>query len=142
MTIDYYFVGYDPGTTSGVALVDLNGDVIASLSGRSLKEGEIVRFIMEYGKPIVIACDVRRTPGLVKKLAGRFEVGVFHPKNNVGRGRKRQILDCEKRHERDAAVGAILAYRECANKIRNLQRREIGEIGVVMGEMFKRRYKR
>jgi len=138
VTIDYYFVGYDPGTTSAISVVDLEGTVIASLSGRYLREKEIVRFIMEYGKPIVIASDVKRAPQVVRKLAARFEVAVYHPKNNVALDRKRKILDCENRHERDAAVGAILAYRDCANKIRNLRKRKVGGIGEILAVGFKK----
>ncbi len=124
--MDYFFVGYDPGLTSAVALVDLNGNLAAVKSGRGLKESDVIGFVRAFGKPVFVCADKTPAPAAVEKLAAIFEAGVFAPKKPLSVEGKQALcreLAVENAHERDAAAAALNAYNFYINKIRNLKKK-------------------
>ena len=54
----YTIVGIDPGTTVGIAILSLDGELLLSESIRGISHDEVVRMIAEYGKPAIVATDV------------------------------------------------------------------------------------
>jgi len=132
---DYFFVGYDPGLTGAIALVDMKGGLAGVKSGRELKESEVVEFIRAFGKPVFVCADKTPPPAAVEKLAAIFEAGVFAPRDVLSVDDKRELcreLAIENAHERDAAAAALNAYNFHLNKIKNLRKKfadyEIAEI--------------
>ena len=55
----FTIVGIDPGTTVGIAILSLDGELLYLKSFRGIAPDEVVKLIAEYGKPAVIASDVR-----------------------------------------------------------------------------------
>jgi len=51
-------VGFDPGLTVGIAILDLNGVLISLESYKEIKKSEIVSHIIAYGRTVLLATDV------------------------------------------------------------------------------------
>lgn len=118
----YIIAGIDPGATVGIAVIDLSGKRIA-LRSTSGGMADAVRIIESFGTPSLIACDVTPPPEAAQKIASYFSCRLFFPKQNVREEEKRAIAKgagTENNHERDAYSACILAYRQHANKLRQI----------------------
>ena len=62
-------VGYDPGTTAALAIIDTKGEILFLKSKRGFKKGEIIDIITDMGKPLLIAGDRRPLPRSVERMA-------------------------------------------------------------------------
>jgi len=114
----FLIVGIDPGITTGLCILDLNGNFIHSESSRELDIKKVVKRISEYGIPILIACDVNRAPKLVEKVAAKFQSKIFTPEDDLSVELKRSLTEGIKvrdDHERDAIASAFLAFRRNKN---------------------------
>jgi uncharacterized protein len=116
----HIIAGIDPGSTVGIAILDLSGRKIATAStfgGMS----EAARIIEKHGTPSIIACDVSPAPEMALRLASFFSCRLFAPGRDIREEEKRQIAHgaaTSNNHERDAYAAAVLAYRSHANKLR------------------------
>ncbi|MHA1582059.1 MAG: DUF460 domain-containing protein [Candidatus Baldrarchaeia archaeon] len=136
----YIIVGVDPGVTTGVAILDMDGNILEVRSGKELTRGEIIRLIAKHGIPIVIATDVTQVPQFVEKLAKSLNSQLFQPPRPLTVVEKRTLvqeylkkLDMEEisldSHQRDALAAAIKAYQSLKNKLNRIEVR-IKEMGV------------
>ncbi|MHA2366139.1 MAG: DUF460 domain-containing protein [Candidatus Hodarchaeales archaeon] len=125
-------VGVDPGTTTGLAIIDvISGNLLTLLSAREFSTSKIVRTVTKNrGKTVLICSDVRKpVPHLVQKLKKIFNAQLFAPSNpNTPRSEKRAItqsyLDSIDRgeertdnHQRDALFAAIKGYNSIKRHI-------------------------
>ncbi|MCX8175363.1 MAG: DUF460 domain-containing protein [Candidatus Micrarchaeota archaeon] len=118
----HIIAGIDPGSTFGIAILDLSGRSIA-LKSTSGGMGEAVRIIESFGTPSMIATDVAPVPQTVQKIASYFSCRVFSPWQNLREEEKRAIArgaPAANSHERDAYACAVLAYRHHANRLRSI----------------------
>ncbi len=119
-------VGIDPGTTAGIAALDLKGDFLSSASLRDSGMEEVVGRVRAFGKPSIIACDVRPVPDFVLRLAASFNARIFSPEKGEMREEEKKMLAAASHekfatsHERDAYSAAIKAYRAFANRLRQI----------------------
>ncbi len=144
---NYLIVGIDPGATIGVAILDLNGNVIAIKSQKSWSYSEVVDYILSYGKPIVIATDKKNVPDYVNKLKASFNCILYNPKEDLSVEKKKNLVSGYKilnDHERDALASALDAYNSYKNKLQNVEKRipkgyDIEEIkaGIIKGLSLK-----
>ncbi|MHA2327712.1 MAG: DUF460 domain-containing protein [Candidatus Hodarchaeales archaeon] len=114
-------LGIDPGTTTGIAIIDLmKGDVIYLGSKRECGISEILRITSKYGKVCCVAADVTPVPATVEKIAKITGAKLKSPAVLASAAKKREYLH-EYRdltvnyghinsHERDALFGALKAY--------------------------------
>ncbi len=112
----YLIVGIDPGITSAVAILDLNGKLVHVESGKRLGVKRIAEIISNYGRPVIITTDVMYAPEMVKKIASLFNSKIVLPPRNLRVGEKKRIVsefgaEVEDDHQRDSLAAAILAYR-------------------------------
>lgn len=123
-------VGIDPGTTTGIAVIDLEGNVAYTDSKKGIDRSWIIETIQKYGKPVIIATDVTPVPDTVKKIASVFNARLYVPKDTVSVPEKRELVHRAQSiigpagldsHERDALAAALLAYREMSAKINQLE---------------------
>lgn len=119
----HIIAGIDPGATVGIAILDLSGKRIAlrSITGGGI--GEAVRVIESFGTPSLIATDVIPPPEAAQKIASYFSCRLFYPRQNVREEEKRAIArgsPVQNNHERDAYAACVLAYRQHANKLRQI----------------------
>ncbi|MEM3994604.1 MAG: DUF460 domain-containing protein [Thermofilum sp.] len=131
-------VGVDPGTTTGVAALDLKGSVVALFSKRLLGRSQLTRALSELGRPAVVATDVQPPPSYVRKLASSLGAVLFAPPRPLSLDEKRRLageasslsgVKVRDSHQRDAlaaAYKAFLSYREKFEEVeREAERRAL-----------------
>ncbi len=110
---DHVVVGIDPGTTTAVALLDLDGDVLDVRSTRTADTAAVIEWIIEHGRPVLVAADVEPMPETVEKIRRSFDAGAWVPERDLPVDEKlhrtrEQAHDND--HERDALAAALFAF--------------------------------
>jgi predicted RNase H-like nuclease (RuvC/YqgF family) len=110
---DHVVVGIDPGTTTAVAVVGIDGSVLDLFSTRTADTAAVVEWIIERGRPIVVAADVTPMPETVEKLRRSFEAAGWEPDSDLPVDEKKhrtREVGYDNDHERDAAAAALSAF--------------------------------
>jgi len=79
----YLIVGLDPGTTTGIAALDLDGNLVLLSSSRQMTMSDIVEELYRAGKPLIIASDVQQMPYSVEKIRRAFNAIPYTPKQSL-----------------------------------------------------------
>ena len=122
----YLIVGIDPGTTTAVAALDLDGNLLHLASSRQMNMGDVVESLYRVGKPLIIASDVQEMPYSVEKVRRAFSAVAYTPKQDVSVETKVELTSAfsyENDHERDALSAALDAFRQYRHKFQNLLKR-------------------
>jgi uncharacterized protein len=122
----YLIVGIDPGTTTAVAAVDLDGNLLHLASSRQMNMGDVVESLYRVGKPLIIASDVQEMPYSVEKIRRAFSAVAYTPKQDVSVETKIELTSAFQYgndHERDALSAALDAYRQYRHRFQNLLKR-------------------
>ncbi len=121
-------VGVDPGVTTGVALVDLDGRILHVTSIRAADRGSVVELISRYGKPVIVAVDVSEVPDSVRKLATQLGANIYTPPHDLSSIEKRDLIErfagevkLRDSHERDALAAAYKAYLSLREKLEDVE---------------------
>lgn len=121
-------LGIDPGTTTGMAVIDLmKGHVLYLKSKRECGISEIIRTASKFGKICCVAADVTPIPATVEKVAKITGAKLIAPNVLISAAAKREYLN-EYRdmtvnwghlnsHERDALFGAIKAFNSLKDQL-------------------------
>jgi len=110
---DHVIVGMDPGTTTAVAVVGLDGGVLDVFSTRTADTAEVIEWIIERGRPIVVAADVTPMPETVEGVRRSFEAAGWVPHSDLpvdGKKHRTREEAYDNDHERDALAAALEAY--------------------------------
>lgn len=124
----YVFVGFDPGSTIGLALVDINGKPIKIYSKKSAKFSEIIEEIISVGSPILISIDKEKPSHLAKKIASLFRTKLLLQEKEPIQLEKQKMVkeilgwNCSNDHERDAAYSAFYAFKKYENLIERIKK--------------------
>ena len=113
-------VGFDPGTTAALAILDIKGEILLLKSKRSFKRSEIIDAITRIGKPLIIAGDRYPLPKSVEKLASTLGCRYYHPRKSLSSVDKVKLVEdfkekIEDDHERDALASALVAFKAYSN---------------------------
>lgn len=103
-------VGFDPGTTSAIAVLDLDRNILLLKSMRNAGFDEIVDEVISAGKPVVVACDVSPAPEMVRKLAASFDAHLSVPEMDMEVEEKTRLAragEPEDNHQRDSLAAAL-----------------------------------
>ena len=122
----FTIVGLDPGTTVGIAILSLDGDLLYLKSSRGITPDEVVKLIAEYGKPAVIASDVTPMPGSVEKIRRSFNAVPASPGIEISSEEKIALgktFGYSNDHERDALTAALLTYRSYKNIFTRIEKK-------------------
>jgi hypothetical protein len=122
----YTIIGIDPGTTTAVAAIDLNGNLIDVKSKKGWSPGDVLEFISGMGNPVVVATDKNNPPEYVLKIKAAFNAVLYTPKEDMSIEKKKNLTNRYKilnDHERDALAAAIDAFNSFKNKLRNVEKR-------------------
>jgi predicted RNase H-like nuclease (RuvC/YqgF family) len=140
----FTIVGIDPGTTVGIAILSLDGDLLYLKSFRGIAPDEVVKLIAEYGKPAVIASDVTPMPGSVEKIRRSFNAVPASPGIEVSAEEKISLgktFGYSNDHERDALTAALLTYRGYKNIFTRIEKKapenidlELVKLHVIRGD--------
>ncbi|MEM1557721.1 MAG: DUF460 domain-containing protein [Thermoproteota archaeon] len=123
-------VGFDPGTTAGLAVLNLNGDVLFLKSLRHWSKSSIVMEILSAGTPVLIATDRSEAPRAVKELAQSLSLPVFQlEKEELLEDKRRMVeefsskkgLKIEDDHQASALYAALKAFNSFKNEFMNIE---------------------
>lgn len=115
--------GIDPGNTSAVAALDLEGELKLLESAREFPPEEIIMALIETGRPVVIGCDTQDMPSTVEKIASNLGAKKFKPNEDLKSKRKQSLADRGgNSHEKDAIASARYAYNNLRRKISKIER--------------------
>ncbi|MDD1734812.1 MAG: DUF460 domain-containing protein [Methanothrix sp.] len=127
----YIIVGFDPGTTTGIAALSLSGELVDLISSRALSSSEVIEWIAARGRPLVVATDVFPTPGSVEKVKRAFSAVLFSPGADIPAEEKIALgreFGYKNDHERDALAAASSAFKKYRNKFLQVERKAPAEI--------------
>ena len=123
---DYIIVGVDPGTTIGLAVLDLDGKLLSVRSSRVSSIPDIIEHISNMGRPVVIATDVVPPPNAVEKIKRAFNAVLFAPNERIPVEEKIRLakpLGYSNDHERDAIAAAVKAFNTYKNKFQQIDKK-------------------
>jgi len=124
----YTIVGIDPGTTVGLAMLDLDGNTVDVFSSKNYSVSDTIRRIISRGKPLVVASDVTPTPSMVKKVSNVFSSHV-HELNDCLTVEEKFALtkgegyEYKNVHERDALAACVNAFKNYKKKFAQVQKK-------------------
>jgi hypothetical protein len=130
----WIIVGYDPGLTVGIAILDLSGNVISLKSCKEMSKADAITHIIGHGKAVLIATDVYPAPKMVKKLAASLNSKIYSPSKTFTVSSKTELVDSylneiastnfpDNAHERDALAAAIKTYKHYQKKLTQIEKR-------------------
>jgi len=110
------FVGIDPGTTVGIAVLDAQSKtrLVETHSERNFSYFDIVKRISERGEPVVVATDKAKPPAIVRRIAACFGARLYFPRRDMGLAEKTSLtkgFSIGDDHEADA-LAAVLAAKD------------------------------
>lgn len=110
-------VGIDPGTTLGLCLLDIYGEIIKLSSYKNVKRSQIINEIFRYGKPLVVGTDKNKVPKYILDLASSLGVKIIAPEHDLDNEFKNKVdeiydFPSKNWHERDALSSAFYSYRK------------------------------
>lgn len=123
MTDEALVVGIDPGNTSAVAALNLEGELKLLESSREFPPREMIMALIKAGKPVVVGCDRAQMPSTVEKVASSLGAEKFEPEKDLDSERKESLGSKGRNsHEKDAIASARYAYNNLKRKISKIER--------------------
>ncbi|MFH7881499.1 MAG: DUF460 domain-containing protein [Candidatus Aenigmatarchaeota archaeon] len=109
-------VGIDIGLTVGIAILDTKGNIVELTSKKEAKKSEIIRHILKFGKPLVIASDVNPVPKTIEKIASSLGSRLFYPEVSLSNVEKVKIIQKYEKiikdsHQKDALAACLKAFK-------------------------------
>lgn len=123
---DYIIVGIDPGTTVAIAVLGLDGRLIDVVSSRVMSIPDLIEYISEKGRPVIVATDVVPPPATVEKVKRTFNAVLFTPNERISVDEKVRLATpygYSNAHERDALSAAAKAYNTYKNKFAQIEKK-------------------
>ncbi len=136
---DHVIVGIDPGTTTAVAVLDLDGTPLDVYSTRTADTADVIEWLVERGRPVIIAADVTPMPETVDQFRRSFDAAGWTPESDLPVDEKlhrTESVAYENDHERDALAAALSAYDDHADQFARIGRKI--PAGVERGEVISR----
>ncbi len=127
----YIIVGLDPGTTTGIAALNLSGELVDLISSRAMSSSDVIEWIAARGRPLVVATDVFPTPGAVEKVKRAFNAVLYTPGADVPAEEKIAMakeFGYKNDHERDSLAAAVSAFKKYKNKFLLVEKKVPSEI--------------
>ncbi|RDI71718.1 DUF460 domain-containing protein [Halopelagius longus] len=123
---DHVIVGIDPGTTTAAAVVDLDGHVLDVRSTRTADTAEIIEWLIERGRPVIVAADVTPMPETVEKFRRSFDAAGWVPNSDLPVDEKlhrTREAEYENDHQRDALAAALFAFDDHEDQFERITRK-------------------
>jgi len=123
---DRVLVGIDPGTTTAAAVVGLDGDVLDVFSTRTADTAGVIEWLVERGRPVVVAADVEPMPETVEKFRRSFDAAGWEPESDLPVDEKLHRTrehTYDNDHERDAMAAALFALDAYEDQFERITRK-------------------
>ena len=107
-------VGIDPGTTTGCAVLDIEGNLVYLQSSKQLDLKKLISETIIYGKAVLVGTDKVKVPSLVKSFAIKLGAKIVSPSEDLKVYEKRNMISdfkVEDDHQGDALASALFAYK-------------------------------
>ncbi len=127
----YIIVGLDPGTTTGIAALNLSGHMVDLISSRAISPSDAIEWISSKGDPLIVATDVFPSPGAVEKVKRAFNAVLYSPGMDIPAEEKISLareFGYKNDHERDALAAALGAFKKYKNKFQQVERKVPAEV--------------
>ncbi|WP_054843315.1 DUF460 domain-containing protein [Vulcanisaeta souniana] len=111
---------------TGVAVLDLSGNVLALHSGKNLSRRHVLRIVYQYGTPVLIAVDTAKPSDYAKKLAAMVGAAIYYPDKDLSIAEKSEIaikvsqeqgVNVKDPHMRDALAAAYKSFMQLRPKL-------------------------
>lgn len=117
------FVGVDPGTTVGFAVLDIDGSVVDKGSFKGSSFSSLVSRIISSGVPLVVATDKSKVPSFVLRLSSALGARVWFPRFDISVSDKRSLVsESVNDHVRDSLAAVRLAFKSFKPLINRVRR--------------------
>lgn len=123
---DPVIIGVDPGTTTAIAVIDLDGNVLDVTSTRTADTATLIEWVIERGRPVMVAADVTPIPDAVEKIRRSFDAAPWTPATDLPIDEKQHRTrdhGYENDHERDALAAALFAFDRHADQFDRITRK-------------------
>lgn len=109
-------VGLDPGFTTGIAVLDLYGNLLEIYSERGMRRSDVLKSITKCGRPLIISSDVNPAPKSIEKIASMLGSKLFLPKTSLTMREKEKLIKWydvrpRNKHEIDALSACLKAWK-------------------------------
>lgn len=137
-------LGVDPGTSVGLAILDMNGNALLITSLRTPDRERVVQAVLSKGKPVLIAVDTSRPPEFVKKLSSYLNAVLYTPERDLSEDDKEKLvseysatrgIEIPDVHARDALAAALKAYKSVRPLIEEVESKIRGISGISRDEV-------
>ena len=108
-------VGIDPGTTTGYAVLDIEGNLLHLNSSKQLDLKKLISKTLDFGKVVLVGTDKAKAPGLVEAFGTKLGARIISPQEDIKVYDKRKMtdnFDFRDEHQGDALASALFAYKE------------------------------
>ena len=119
-------VGLDPGTYTGIAILELSGKIVEVAHFKNASPKDIIRFLSQRGRPLLIATDVKKIPHTVREVAVKLGARIYSPDRDLSQEEKALLtkgLDYRGDHERDALAAALKAFHSYEDVFRRIEKK-------------------
>ena len=104
------------GLTVGIAILDTKGNLVDMVSKREVTRSEIIKYILKFGKPVIVASDVNPLPKTIDKIASSLGSKTYYPKVSLSNVEKSKIVEdydeeIKNSHQKDALAAALRAFK-------------------------------
>ncbi|MDY6957948.1 MAG: DUF460 domain-containing protein [Halobacteriota archaeon] len=123
---EYVIVGLDPGTTTAIAILGLDGELLELFSSRTTSILDIIGLISSFGHPLIVASDVVPTPSSVERVKRAFDAHLYRIDTSLSVDEKTRLakpFEYNNEHERDALAAALEAFKGYKNKFEQIERK-------------------
>ena len=106
--------------------MDLDGSTLDVWSTRTADTAEVIEWIIEHGRPVVVAADVEPMPETVEKIRRSFDAGGWIPERDLPVDEKLHRTREEpydNDHERDALAAALFAFDDHVDQFERIAAR-------------------
>lgn len=113
-------LGIDPGTTVGISILDIEGQILSSFSRKNAKHSDIILKILEFGDPVACGTDKANPPSTVKLIAVKFGAIIVNPRVDLLKKDKKDLYELKEfrnDHEYDAACAAKFAFNKLKSRL-------------------------
>jgi hypothetical protein len=99
-----------------VAILNTRGNILNLISIRDARRSDLIKHILNFGKPIVIASDVNPLPRMIERLAAALGSKVYYPEVSLTNVEKEKIIDdfekeIRNSHQKDALAAGLKAFK-------------------------------
>jgi predicted RNase H-like nuclease (RuvC/YqgF family) len=123
---DHVVVGVDPGTTTAAAVVSLDGEVLDLYSSRTADTADVIEWLVERGRPALVAADVTPMPETVERFRRSFDAAGWTPVSDLPVDEKlhrTREASYDNDHERDALAAALFALDDHEDQFARIARK-------------------